>query len=76
MTQRVGPSEQGRLQGALSSVVGLTGIVGPGIFSVIFAMSIGRFASWQFPGAAFLLASVVLVAAAVVGWRASADRIA
>lgn len=76
MTQRVGAEEQGRLQGALSSVVGLTGIVGPGIFSVIFAMSIGRFASWQFPGAAFLLASVVLVAAAVVGWRASADRIA
>jgi DHA1 family tetracycline resistance protein-like MFS transporter len=75
MTQRVGPSEQGRLQGALSSVVGLTGIVGPGIFSVIFALSIGRFADWRLPGAAFLLASVVLVAAATVGWRAGAPSV-
>ena len=33
MTRRVGPTEQGRLQGALSSVTGITGIIGPGLFS-------------------------------------------
>ncbi|MEZ5316125.1 MAG: TCR/Tet family MFS transporter [Vicinamibacterales bacterium] len=71
MTQRVTPAEQGRLQGALSSISGLTGIVGPGLFSVTFAATIGRYRDWHLPGGAFLLASLLLVAAVALGWRAT-----
>lgn len=63
MTRRVGPTEQGRLQGALSSVTGITGIVGPGLFSFTFASTIRTM-----PGAAFVLASGFLLTGAVIGF--------
>lgn len=40
MTRRVGPSEQGQLQGANSSIMGLTGLIGPGLFTGTFAWAI------------------------------------
>src|SRR5688500_3580771 len=41
MTVRVQPHEQGQLQGANSSIMGLTGLVGPGLFTLTFAYFIG-----------------------------------
>jgi DHA1 family tetracycline resistance protein-like MFS transporter len=69
MTRRVDQSEQGRLQGALSSVSGITGIVGPGLFAFTFAASIDPRRTWHAPGAAFLLASVLLLTAAGIGYQ-------
>jgi DHA1 family tetracycline resistance protein-like MFS transporter len=69
MTRRVGPNEQGRLQGALSSVSGITGIVGPGLFSMTFATAIGPLGRLHFPGAPFVLASALLTAGAIIGYR-------
>jgi len=69
MSQRVGQTEQGQLQGALSSVVTLTGIAGPTIFALTFATFIGRARDWHLPGAPYLLASAMLVAAVAVAWR-------
>jgi DHA1 family tetracycline resistance protein-like MFS transporter len=69
MTRRVGPTEQGRLQGALSSVSGMTGILGPGLFSMTFATAIGPLRTLNFPGAPFVLASALLTAGAVIGYR-------
>ena len=69
MTRRVGPTEQGRLQGALQSVIGITGIVGPGVFSLTFATFISIAAPWHLPGAAFLLAASCLLAGAALAWR-------
>jgi DHA1 family tetracycline resistance protein-like MFS transporter len=63
MTRRVSPSEQGQLQGALGSIRGIATLIGPGIFSVTFAASIGEFRSWNLPGAAWLLSCVLLIAA-------------
>ena len=60
MTRRVGPTEQGKLQGALSSIMGITGIVGPGLFTLTFSTAIR---TWKHPylvGAPYLLASVLL----------------
>jgi DHA1 family tetracycline resistance protein-like MFS transporter len=67
MTRRVAPDEQGRLQGALSSVSGITGIVGPGLFAFTFATSIGPLRAWGVPGAAFLLAAALLSVGAIIG---------
>ena len=63
MTTRVQPTEQGQLQGANSSILGLTGLIGPGLFTLTFAYFIGAGTRWHIPGASFLLAAVLMVIA-------------
>lgn len=69
-TRRVGPEEQGRLQGALGSLQGIAGLVGPGLFAGVFAAAIGPAAWLGLPGLPFLLAAALLVAALPIAWRA------
>jgi DHA1 family tetracycline resistance protein-like MFS transporter len=69
MTRRVGANEQGQLQGANSSIMGIANLVGPLIFATIFAYSIGGGRGWNLPGASFLLAALLLVGSAVVAWQ-------
>jgi DHA1 family tetracycline resistance protein-like MFS transporter len=69
MSRRVGPTEQGRLQGANASVMGIANLLGPGLFAQTLAVSIGGGAgshSWHLPGAAFLLAALILLVAIMV----------
>jgi len=63
MTRRVGPSEQGRLQGASNSLNGIANMIGPGIFAAIFARAIGPWHNLGLPGAPFLLSALTLVGA-------------
>jgi DHA1 family tetracycline resistance protein-like MFS transporter len=72
MTRRVGPSEQGQLQGAIASLMGIAGLIGPVLFTETFALFIGPGVGWHIPGAPFLLASLLLLIAAVLAWRATA----
>jgi DHA1 family tetracycline resistance protein-like MFS transporter len=69
MTQRVGPSEQGRLQGANTCIMGITGVFGPSLFAAVFANAIGPRADLNLPGAPFLLASSLLAAGVFIAWR-------
>jgi DHA1 family tetracycline resistance protein-like MFS transporter len=71
MSRRVSPSEQGQLQGAQSSLQGVAGLIGPGIFTLIFASSIAPRRGWDVPGTPFLLAALLLLAAMAVGARAT-----
>jgi MFS transporter, DHA1 family, tetracycline resistance protein len=71
MTRRVSPSEQGQLQGANSSIMGITGMIGPGLFTLTFAAFIGRYSDVHLPGAPFLLAALLMIAAAAVAARAT-----
>ena len=68
MTRRVGPREQGELQGANSSVMGIAGLLGPGLFTLTFAWFI-RPTSWRIPGAPFLLAALLMIVAMVLAGR-------
>ncbi|MBY0508878.1 MAG: TCR/Tet family MFS transporter [Rhodospirillaceae bacterium] len=68
MTRRVDPSAQGQLQGALSSILGITGMIGPALFTLTFARAISTPES-ALPGAPFLLASALVAAALVLAWR-------
>lgn len=68
MTRRVGPREQGELQGANSSVMGIAGLLGPGLFTLTFAWFI-RPSAWNIPGAPFLLAAVLMLVAMALAWR-------
>lgn len=63
MTTRVGPTEQGQLQGAISSLRGIAGLLGPTIFTLTFATFVHDDGPVHLPGAAFLLAAAILVLA-------------
>jgi DHA1 family tetracycline resistance protein-like MFS transporter len=73
MTQRVQASEQGQLQGAIASIMSLSGLFGPGLFTQTFAASIASGAT-QVPGSPFLVAGSLLLVALAIGWRATASR--
>jgi DHA1 family tetracycline resistance protein-like MFS transporter len=69
MSRLVSASEQGQLQGANSSLMALSGLIGPGLFTQVFAHAIAPDADWRLPGAPFLLAAAMLVAAMALAWR-------
>jgi DHA1 family tetracycline resistance protein-like MFS transporter len=76
MSRRMGASEQGRLQGANASITGVANLIGPGLFAQTFAISIGS-GRWHLPGAAFVLAALMLVVAVVIAvpvTRAGAEK--
>jgi DHA1 family tetracycline resistance protein-like MFS transporter len=63
MTQSVTPEQQGRLQGATSSVQSVSQLLGPFLFTLTFAWFIGDSAPLKLPGAPFLLAAALLLLA-------------
>ncbi len=71
-TRLVSPSEQGRLQGATASVGSIAGVLSPVFFGVVYAASVGEAAPLPHPGAAFFIASLVLLGAVATGRSAAA----
>lgn len=63
MTSRVGDDEQGRLQGALSSLSGVGGVIAPILFTQTFALAIGPWSGLHLPGLPFLLSALFLLVA-------------
>ncbi len=63
MSRSIGPSEQGQLQGAVNSLRGISGLVGPGLFTWIFSKSIGPHPIIHAPGMPFYTASAMLLVA-------------
>jgi len=61
MSQRVDPTAQGKLQGALNSLRALTGMAGPLLFTQVFSAAIAPGARLHLPGAPYLLASLLLL---------------
>ncbi len=69
MTRHVEPSEQGQLQGAQASLMGVAGMIGPLLFTQTFAMAIRENSVVHFPGAPFVLAALLVAAALATAWR-------
>ena len=69
MSRRVSASEQGQLQGALGSIMGITFMIAPGLFTQVFSHAIGAERDWNLPGAPLLLASLLTVGALALAWR-------
>lgn len=63
MTRHIGPSEQGQLQGALGSLMALSGIFGPSLFAKTFAVAIDPERAVHIVGAPFYLAAILLLSA-------------
>jgi DHA1 family tetracycline resistance protein-like MFS transporter len=69
ITRQVGADVQGRIQGALMSLVSMAGIVGPGIFAGSFGYIVDDRTAVHLPGVPFLIASLLLAVAFLVAHR-------
>jgi len=65
VSRQVSSNEQGRLAGASSSLNSITGIIGPGLFTMTFALAIGGQAPWLPVGAPFFAAAALTALAAL-----------
>jgi DHA1 family tetracycline resistance protein-like MFS transporter len=68
MSQRVDPSSQGKLQGAINSLRAITGMIGPLLFTQVFAIAISPHARVHVPGAPYYLAAFLMLASASVAY--------
>jgi DHA1 family tetracycline resistance protein-like MFS transporter len=76
VTREVGPEVQGRIQGAMASLVSLAGIIGPALYTFTFAKFIGRGAPIELPGIPWFIAASLLGIALVLAfkhWRTHPD---
>ncbi|HMA11492.1 MAG TPA: TCR/Tet family MFS transporter [Steroidobacteraceae bacterium] len=73
MSRRIDPSEQGQLQGALGSIRAVTGMLGPLLFTQVFAAAVTH-GGEPLLGAPFLLSAVLLLVTLVVGSRVLPHR--
>lgn len=67
ITKTVGPSEQGEVQGALNSVASIAGIVGPILWTWMFAYSVSPAREIHIPGIAFIVAGTLTFGAMILG---------
>jgi DHA1 family tetracycline resistance protein-like MFS transporter len=67
MTQNVEAQDQGQLQGAISSLRGVSELIGPGLFAFTFASFIAK--QPPLPGAPFWLAAMILCTSLVLALR-------
>ena len=66
----VPPNEQGELQGALTSLMSATSIIGPLMMTNLFAYFTKETAPVYFPGAAFFLGALLMVGSTYYAYRA------
>lgn len=73
MSRHVGVSEQGQLQGANGSIMGVAGLIGPTIFTQLFAGAIA-YAGVTYAGAPYLLAGLFLALAGAMALRVTREE--
>jgi len=71
MSRIVGPSAQGQLQGGISSLQGIAGMIAPLFYSRLLAAALRAHGTWHVIGAPFYVAAAMLVLAVVLAWRAT-----
>jgi len=69
MSRHVGVSDQGKLQGALGSLQGMAGMIGPLLFTQVFAVALRAEGPLHLPGAPYLLAALLIGSALYVAMR-------
>jgi DHA1 family tetracycline resistance protein-like MFS transporter len=69
MSGQVSASEQGELQGAITSLMSATSIIGPLLMTNVFAYFTSENAPLQFPGAPFLIGGVLMLLSTWFAYR-------
>jgi DHA1 family tetracycline resistance protein-like MFS transporter len=76
MSRVIPPDQQGALQGATNSLRGIAGLIGPTLFTRVFADSLGVHPVFPTEGAPFYLAGLMLLAGLVLLFMTSIGRAA
>jgi DHA1 family tetracycline resistance protein-like MFS transporter len=71
LARRVAPNEYGLLQGTNASVMGITGIIGPVLFTQIYAYFLRPHGGLSIPGAPFFCGAILLVGAIAMAMHAT-----
>ena len=74
MTRYVSPSQQGQLQGANASINGLTAVIGPIMYGILFSVSIQPTAPVIVPGLAFFLGAILMLVSVALAVRTTQTR--
>lgn len=74
MSEAVGPDEQGRLQGVVSSIASATSVVAPLVFTFLYAWAIGGGRRLSWAGITLLCGAVLSALGAWVAWRTTPRR--
>jgi MFS transporter, DHA1 family, tetracycline resistance protein len=69
ISKHVPPNEQGELQGALTSLMSLTTIIGPLIMNNLFKYFTTDKAPFYFPGVSFLLGAIFMLLSVFIAWK-------
>ncbi len=75
ISTQVPPNEQGQLQGALTSLMSLTAIIGPPVMTNLFAFFTSSQAPLYFPGAPFFAAALLTLISVMFAMRALASYV-
>jgi DHA1 family tetracycline resistance protein-like MFS transporter len=75
MSHRVDPTEQGQLQGAIGSIRAMTGMLGPLLFTQVFAAAVKN-GGQAVLGAPYFLAGALLLVALLIGLKVLPQRVA
>ncbi|MEQ9188866.1 MAG: TCR/Tet family MFS transporter [Cryomorphaceae bacterium] len=75
MSNEVPGNEQGELQGALTSMMSATAIVGPPVMTGLFALFTTDDAAFIFPGAPFLLGAILVLIGWFFSWRTLSTKV-
>ena len=70
ITSHVPSNEQGELQGALTSLISVTSIVGPLIMTNLFAYFTSSRAPFKFAGAPFILGAIFFIGSTIMAYHA------
>jgi MFS transporter, DHA1 family, tetracycline resistance protein len=68
ISQHVPPNQQGELQGALTSLMSLTTIIGPLMLNNLFTFFTSKKAPFIFPGVSFLLAAFFMLLSVLIAY--------
>jgi len=74
ISNQVPANEQGELQGALTSLISVTSIIGPPLMTNLFSFFTKEDAFVYFPGAAFLMGAILIAFSGFLAWRTLSGR--
>lgn len=74
ISNQVPANEQGELQGALTSLISVTSIIGPPLMTNLFAFFTRKNGIIYFPGAAFMMGAILVSISGFLAWRTLSGR--
>lgn len=69
ITKNVAPNEQGELQGALTSLISVTTVIGPMLMTGLFSQFTRKNAEIYFPGMPFILGAILMLASVFIAYK-------